>query len=238
MINSEETPFINIKGIRDGLLITLDGSHPNREMIAKLGQDIGDKSSFLRNSRVALEVGGRILTHHELAEIQELLANHGMALWAILSRRAATRNAARNLGLATRLPGSQVDLPGSGSSAPDFSLAEQDADYPPNALYLKETIRAGRAIYSPGHIVIIGDVDPGAEIVAEGDVIVWGKLRGLVHAGASGADGATVSALDLSPIQLRIGDQFSVTPPLDPEREPIPEIALIREGRIVAEPWL
>ena len=120
MINSEETPFINIKGIRDGLLITLDGSHPNREMIAKLGQDIGDKSSFLRNSRVALEVGGRILTHHELAEIQELLANHGMALWAILSRRAATRNAARN---ALRIASHASIDPGAGASSPIAAMA-------------------------------------------------------------------------------------------------------------------
>ena len=236
-MSPEASSIINIKGIRDGLLVTVEGSLPNERMMVALGQEISGKSSFLRNSRIALEVGGRILSRQELTAIQEILARHGMALWAILSRREATREAARDLGLATRLPGSQMDLQGNGSTAPAPAQPNQPLDFSTNALLLKETVRSGRYIYHEGHIVIIGDVNPGAEIVADGDVIVWGKLRGLVHAGAAGDTSATVSALDLSPTQLRIADQIAVTPPADRKRQAQPETALIREDRIVAETW-
>ncbi len=236
-MSSETTSVIRIKGIRDGLLVTVDTSLPHRRMFSQLSQEIAGKSSFLRNSRIALEVGGRILSRDELSEIQELLAKHGLALWAILSRREATREAARDLGLATRLPGSQMDLQGNGSPTPVPAQASQAATAPANALLLKETIRSGRHIAYEGHVIVLGDVNPGAEIVADGDIVVWGKLRGLVHAGAAGDQGATVSALDLSPTQLRIADQIAVTPPADRGRRPQPETAFIRDQQIVAEPW-
>jgi septum site-determining protein MinC len=83
--------------------------------------------------------------------------------------------------------------------------------------------------------VVIGDVNPGSEIIAGGNVVVWGRLRGVVHAGAKGDSAAVVCALDLSPTQLRIADQIAVSP----ERRggPRPETARIREGRLVAEVW-
>ncbi|MBK7894707.1 MAG: septum site-determining protein MinC [Anaerolineaceae bacterium] len=79
-------------------------------------------------------------------------------------------------------------------------------------LILKETLRSGRSIYHEGHVVVIGDVNPGAEIVASGDVIVWGRLRGLVHAGALGDETAVICALELTPTQLRIADQIAISP--------------------------
>ena len=85
-------------------------------------------------------------------------------------------------------------------------------------------------------MVIIGDVNPGAEIVASGDVIVWGRLRGLVHAGALGDETAVICALELTPTQLRIADQIAISP--DEKRgKAIPEQAAIRSGQIVAEMW-
>ena len=83
----------------------------------------------------------------------------------------------------------------------------------------------------------MGDVNPGAEIVADGNVIVWGKLSGLVHAGANGDETATVSALDLSPTQLRIADRITIAPPVDKKRVPVPETACIKDEQIVAEAW-
>jgi septum site-determining protein MinC len=72
-------------------------------------------------------------------------------------------------------------------------------------MVIKRTVRSGQVIKHAGTIVILGDVNPGAELIAEGNVIVWGKLRGVVHAGASGDANATVGALSLAPTQLRIG---------------------------------
>ena len=83
--------------------------------------------------------------------------------------------------------------------------------------------------------MILGDVNPGAEVIAGGNVIVWGKLRGMVHAGADGKIDAVICALELSPTQLRIGDKI-VTSPADGGKMS-PEKASVKDGRVVAEPW-
>jgi septum site-determining protein MinC len=66
-------------------------------------------------------------------------------------------------------------------------------------------------------------------------VVVWGHLRGMVHAGAEGDDSAVVCALDLSPTQLRISDKIAVTPKR--RGKPQPEIARLQDGQVIAEPW-
>ncbi|MCB0037826.1 MAG: septum site-determining protein MinC [Anaerolineales bacterium] len=236
-MNQEATHDISIKGIRDGLLITVSNLPPYEEVLQTLTAEVEAKRSFLRGSRVVLEVGGRILTHEQLTYLQELFAQNGMALWAVLSKREATREATRDLGLATRLPGSTMDLQGNGRPEPAEPVGQhQHPSIPPNALLIKETLRSGRAIYYEGHIIIMGDVNPGAEVVADGDIIVWGKLRGLVHAGALGDTQARVCALDLSPTQLRIADQIAITPS-NRRHTPMPEMALIRDDQIIAEAW-
>ena len=80
------------------------------------------------------------------------------------------------------------------------------------AILVRRTLRSGYSLQHSGHVVVIGDVNPGAEIIAGGDVIVWGHLRGMVHAGAEGNDDAVVCALDLAPTQLRIGGLIATTP--------------------------
>jgi len=85
------------------------------------------------------------------------------------------------------------------------------------------------------HVVVIGDVNPGAEITAGGNVIVWGRLRGVVHAGAGGDEEAVVCALDLAPTQLRIAGHIAVSP--ERRKDPGPEIARIREGQLIADTW-
>ena len=89
----------------------------------------------------------------------------------------------------------------------------------------------------PGTILVLGDVNPGAQVIAEGDVIVWGKLRGVVHAGASGDENAMVGALILTPTQLRIGGQIARAPDGKRPRNAPAEIARVRGGQIVVEPW-
>ncbi len=164
-----------------------------------------------------------------------------MELWAVLAERASSKEAARQLGLATRLPGSYVDLDGNAlqrelagkAEIPGQRAASVEGS---NGLLLRETLRSGRSVYHEGDVVVIGDVNPGAEIIAAGHVIVWGKLRGLVHAGALGDSSAVICALQLTPTQLRIGDQIAI-PPGGVHSKPVPELAAIQDGNIVAEPW-
>jgi septum site-determining protein MinC len=103
------------------------------------------------------------------------------------------------------------------------------------AVFVQRTLRSGYSIQNKGHVVVIGDVNPGAEIIAGGNVIVWGRLRGMVHAGAEGNEKVVVCALDLSPTQLRIAGQIATTP--QRKGKPQPEVAHIQDGQVVAEQW-
>ncbi len=79
-------------------------------------------------------------------------------------------------------------------------------------LYIHRTIRSGQSISSEGNIVIIGDVNPGAEIIAKGDITVWGILGGIAHAGSDGNTYSKIRALKLNAIQIRIGNIFARRP--------------------------
>ncbi|MBI3732730.1 MAG: septum site-determining protein MinC, partial [Chloroflexi bacterium] len=104
------------------------------------------------------------------------------------------------------------------------------------ALIIRRTLRSGMALRNEGPIVVIGDVNPGAEVIAGGDVIVWGKLRGLVHAGAMGNNEAVICALVFEPTQLRIGNLIARMSARQ-TRQPAPEIASIRDGKIEVVEW-
>ena len=79
-------------------------------------------------------------------------------------------------------------------------------------LYIRKTIRSGQSISSDGNVLIIGDVNPGAEIIAKGDITVWGILAGIAHAGSDNNNYARIRALKLNPVQIRIGDIFARRP--------------------------
>jgi septum site-determining protein MinC len=98
-------------------------------------------------------------------------------------------------------------------------------------------VRSGQAIHHSSNIVVLGDVNPGAEIVSGKDIIVWGVLRGMVHAGYPDNEGAMVCSLLLAPVQLRIAHLLS-RPPEGLEVQPRPEVATIRNEQIVVEAWL
>lgn len=79
-------------------------------------------------------------------------------------------------------------------------------------LYLKQTLRSGQTMSYDGNIVIIGDVHPGSEIIAKGDITIWGVLGGIAHAGARGNDWAKIRSLKINAIQLRISGYYARRP--------------------------
>lgn len=102
-------------------------------------------------------------------------------------------------------------------------------------MYLRQTLRSGQTVSHNGHLVIIGDVNPGAEVVAEGDITVWGALRGIARAGVGGNNDAEIRALRLQPIQIRIGEAFARSPDrnrLHYDAHNGPETARIVDGKI------
>lgn len=106
----------------------------------------------------------------------------------------------------------------------------------PSTLYHTGTLRGGQALHHAGNIVVIGDVNPGAELIATGDIAVFGALRGVAHAGAQGDAEARVHAIELAPTQLRIST-FIAADAGDRKQTPIqPETARVQNDRIVIFP--
>jgi len=227
---------IEIKGNRDGLLIRVT-DHPDFAVYEGLRRELDKKRDFLQGSRIALEIGRRPMNDEQLAGLQALFDDQGLTLWAVIADDSETREKAREIGLATRLSGSATDLEGNAMATVPNGKDSGTKELPAaNALFLHETVRSGRSVVHEGHVIILGDVNPGAQVIATGNVVVWGRLRGMVHAGAGGDSAAMICALDLNPTQLRIGDQIAVAPD-DSHAASVPEQASVRDGQIVAEPW-
>jgi septum site-determining protein MinC len=219
---------LNIKGTSDGLIVTL-GAGAWQGLIDELDQRLSEKASFFKGGRVGLAVGPRQLTRLQLEQIGQILNRHRVTLWAVESESPSTQEAATELGLEIGL-GTPV-RPAVTSTAGSAPVG--------GALLVQRTLRSGQVLHHPGHVVVIGDVNPGAEIRAGGSVVVWGRLRGTVHAGTGEGQGqnAVVCALQLSPTQLRIGDYISRSPADETGHDVVPEMASVQDGQIVAEPW-
>jgi septum site-determining protein MinC len=220
----EKSPLLQIKGIREGLLITLGQASWSDQVTAILAQ-IESQPAFFQGARLTLDVGPQDLRVAELSKMRDMLSEHNINLWAVLSESPQTESTAQNLGLATRLAKPQ---PVDQKTTPDEIPAEA-------AKWVKGPLRSGARITHEGPVIVLGDVNPGAEIVAAGSVVIWGRLRGVVHAGAGGDEQAIVCALELSPTQLRIAGDIAISPIKPGKKQP--EVARIEKGLIIAEPW-
>jgi len=220
------TGSVEIKGTRKGLSITLGQGEWN-DLLRELEERLQKAAAFFQGSQVNLHAGKRELGSSQLLELAEILAQHHIELASLETLSKSTGEAAQQMGIRLSLPEvsyAAIDQP---------SLREACSE----GLLLRRTLRSGQSIQHPGHVVVIGDVNPGAEIVAGGDVVVWGRLQGTVQAGALGNDEAIVCALELRPMQLRIGSYIATSPKEQGGSGKHPEVASVSEGQIVARPW-
>lgn len=232
---------IGVKGDRDGLIVTLPNGGDATEMMAVLQAHLEQAGAFFKGAKVTLDVGERPLAEAELQALRDLFSDWAVDLVALRASDDGTRSSA--IGLDIELPfvvQSDMNVP----YTPLTETAEEGVE----ALLVRRTLRGGMAVRHPGAVVILGDVNPGAEVIAGGDIAVWGTLRGVVHAGAFGDEAAIVCALKLAPTQLRIGSRIAISPD---EREtggrrrlrflahpqPGPEVARVQDGAIVVERW-
>jgi septum site-determining protein MinC len=219
---------VSFKGTREGLVITL-GEGTWREVLNELMTQLSrpGAQSFFQGARVFLETGARALEVTQIEELIALLAQYRMTLVAVSepsSQEAFSR-------MRAALPQPPEPMPVEESAPPHASVSSETY-----ALLVHRTVRSGQTYQYAGTIVVIGDVNPGAQVIAEGDVIVWGKLRGVVHAGAAGNERAIVGALVLAPTQLRIAHLIARAPE-EKRTTYFPEVARVRDGRIIVEPW-
>ena len=117
----------------------------------------------------------------------------------------------------------------------DAELMQRKAEIK-ETIYHEGTLRSGQNIVSEGHLIVLGDVNPGAEISAAGNIVVLGQLKGIAHAGSEGDPNATVCALSLNPTQLRVAEIITRAPENDKKAELMPEIARIKDGSIYTFP--
>lgn len=202
------TELCAIKGTREGLVITIRDAVQFSEVLVSLERQLLASQSFFRGSSAKLCLQEGTLTDSQMDEIERLIADYGMRL----NREPLT----------VQMPRPQAE-----QVATETSEVRED-----NTLLVRRTIRSGQRLHYDGNVVVMGDVNPGAEIVCTGDILVLGSLRGVAHAGAEGKVDATVFAFRLEPTQLRIAHVISRAPDEKLPQPSGPEIARVVENSI------
>ncbi len=196
---------------------------PLRQAEASALEEVGSQLGAVEGSGTAVLVcDDRPLNLPELRAIAERLEQAAWPLLRVEAREALSLVPAAALGLETALIGDQRE----------GIQAEPDSR---NLTIHRGTLRSGDHLQVEGSLLVLGDVNPGARVSAGGDVRVWGRLRGIAHAGQAGNTAARIVALQLRPLQLRIADAVA----RGPEDVPPPgfsEEALLLEGAIAIRP--
>jgi len=176
---------------------------------------------------VVLHAGDWPLTLPELRELQQHLAEHSLVLIQVESGIETTLVAAAALGLPTW----------ASSAWPLVPAAEAGGNLPGEAglTIHRGTLRSGDHIKVDGSVLVLGDVNPGARVSAEGHVLIWGRLRGIAHAGCRGDGQSRIVALELRPLQLRIAAAVA-RGPAEPPPAGFTEQARLVDGQIVIDP--
>src|SRR5215216_2690985 len=151
----ETNSLVQIKGLRDGLLVSLDDASWEEQRSALITQ-VDAQPSFFQGARLALDVSSQILHVNELVDLRDQLSERGISLWAVLSESPTTEKTAQLLGLATRISKPRPE------ESRKFAVDDLGEE---TALFLSRTLRSGTRIEFAGHVVIFGDVNPGAEII-------------------------------------------------------------------------
>ena len=98
--------------------------------------------------------------------------------------------------------------------------------------FFKGNLRSGQVMEFETSVVILGDINVGAQVVSTGNVIVLGSLYGTVYAGAAGKENAFIVALKLNPMQIRISDVIARSSDEKQETPAEPQIAYLQDGAI------
>ena len=211
---------IRFTGVDYGLLVCMDWEVPLSQLLVEVEEHIQKSPAFFADAKVFLEVDTRPVLQHEMEQLGVVLARHGLTLQGVVSA-------------ASRVEG--ISRPQPAPEQPRVItpiINEKEA-----AVVEHRTVRSGEKVASEGHLIIMGDVNPGAEVIAENNIIVWGSLKGTAYAGVPNHEDAVIAALHLSPIQLRIAGYIARSPDVRPVTTAIPELARIDQNEIVVESW-
>lgn len=176
-----------IKSSKYGVSIHLDPDTPYEDLCKELKNKFAEAVKFFRGAKMAVSFEGRILTKAQEHELIELITSEAqIQIVCIMDHSEKTEEMHKSV--ITKI------------------LEEPRAR---DGQFYKGTLKRRQVLESETSVIILGDVDAGAKVIAKGNVIVLGTIRGTVHAGISGKDDAFISALAIRSKQLRIGDHSS-----------------------------
>ncbi len=211
----EDAPPVKLKGVGDGFWVTLDPSRSEELLKSEITKLFERLKHLAINARVVIDVGD--------AQGGDELVN---TLGGFLKEQF-------DVGVVTRPPEKRV--------VPVERIRQRDLSkgwthHRSDVLMLRGRVRSGQNIEAKKHLIITGDVNPGAQIIAGGDVLVMGRLLGQVHAGRPDDDAAIVLALDFRPTQVKIGEH--VAEGLGDTTDGRVEFASVVNGAILVQDYL
>lgn len=174
-----------IKSNKRGITVILDENMEFEELKSLVKEKFTQSASFFGSADMALAFEGRDLSNEEQQELLDIVdESTNMKILCVLDNKN-DKNDLKNDDLSS-----------------DSLLVNGNSD----GLFYKGTLRSGQVLESETSIIILGDVNPGGRVIAKGNVIVLGSLKGNVYAGAGGNENAFVIALDMTPMQIKISD--------------------------------
>lgn len=262
---------VEIKGQKEGLWIFLDDQVDIQDVFAALDEKFSTSDKFFRGAEVTIDSGTRELSPEEHEELRQILeVDYALRIKDITSHPEEQKQIVEEVSQESsdETEKNQRHSPDEDDAAEEetdddefmkfldetFRIPvkrqwEQRETYSSDYLYENEeaafyfrgTVRSGQTLEFPGNIVILGDVNAGAYVIASGDIIVMGRLHGVVHAGAEGEERAVVIGANFRPSQLRIAQYIGRPPDEHPRsrvKRPQTEKAYVKDGAIVIEPIL
>ena len=202
-----------IKGNKHGIVVVMDENIPFDELKEALAEKFRSASKFFDKANMAVSFEGRKISASEEKEILDIIAaNSELNIICVVDNDKLRDEYYKK--------------------AVDTKLEELSTH---TGQFYKGTLRSGQVLESESSIIILGDVNPGARVISTGNVVVLGSLKGLVFAGANGNQDSFVVALEMAPMQIRIGDVIARSgdaAPLKPGRNIDPKIAFVDDNNI------
>lgn len=215
----QETKGVVFKGNSEGLVIVIPEEYDFIKAKMEIEEKVKSAARFFKGAKIKVAYRGINLTIQEEEDIKKVLDKKSGAVIESLTKEDESKNKA--------LPHNGAQQATVTSRKTFFSAGDEES-----CKFVRSTIRGGMRIEYEGSVVILGDVNPGGEIIATGNVIVLGTLRGMVHAGAQGNREAFIYALNLKPTQIRIAEAIARMPEGEEDNNMQPEMAIIKDGII------
>ena len=224
--------IVKLKGSKQGLQLVFAPDAEFDAIKADIRNKLEEGSRFFRRGTVIQIAPGTLSAKNEAA-LRKLFHQHGV-LFRVEDLSEVTPKSAPKKA-ASPPPSKEEPKAETPVVAPDVAPAAAVPPEEKRMLVINRTVRGGQEIQSQGSIMICGNVNPGAQIIAGGSIDIRGTCKGMVHAGAYGDATAFIVADRLMPTQIRIADRIA-QPPEQMETPTVAERASIIDGKIVIEP--